>query len=212
MNTFVLALEMMGTVAFAASGAMTGLKRKMDIFGVVILGLTTAIGGGVMRDLLLGITPPKTFQDPVYASAAILTSVILFVPIVRKWLTRNNRYFEIGLFIMDTLGLGIFTVMGISVACDMPRGFNGFLLVFVGTITGVGGGIARDVLAGKTPEIFIERIYACASILGAVVCLAGWNTLGKEWAMLAGTAAVVLIRCLSAHFRLNLPRAKDIDI
>ena len=211
MNVFVLALEMIGTVAFAVSGAMTGLKRKMDIFGVAILGLTTAIGGGVLRDILLGITPPKTFQDPVYAAVAILTSVILFIPIVRKWLTLNSRVFEFALFIMDTMGLGVFTVMGIRVACDVTRDFNAFLLVFVGMITGVGGGVLRDMLAGKTPEIFIEHIYACASVLGAVICLTMWNTAGSDWAMLAGTAAVVIIRCLSARLKLNLPRAIDID-
>ena len=84
MEQLFLILELVGTLAFAASGAITGLKKNMDVFGVCILGLTTAVGGGVIRDLLLGITPPGTFQDPIYAVVALLTSLVLFLPRIRR--------------------------------------------------------------------------------------------------------------------------------
>lgn len=211
MSAFLFILEILGTVAFAASGVMIGLKKNMDIFGVVILGLTAAVGGGVLRDIILGITPPHTFQNPLNALIAIVTSIIIFIPGVRKWLTRNNSVYERTLFIMDTVGLGIFTEMGIRIAYAVSPGFNGFLLVFVGVITGVGGGVLRDILAGNTPFIFVKDIYASAAIIGAIISILIWNHIGGTYAILAGTATIIIIRCVSAYFNLNLPRARDVD-
>jgi uncharacterized membrane protein YeiH len=208
MAVFILALEIIGTVAFAVSGAMTGLKKRMDIFGVAILGLTTAVGGGIMRDLILGITPPKTFQTPLYALIAVGTAIVVFIPPVHRWLTR--RMFDQILIVMDALGLGIFTVVGIRTAFDLSNDFGGFLLIFVGVVTGVGGGIIRDVLAGDTPYIFVRHIYAVASIIGSVVCVVLWRFTDSVYAMLAGMVIIVVIRMLSAHFKWNLPRARGI--
>lgn len=210
MDLFILVLEIIGTVAFAVSGAMTGLKKKMDIFGVAILGLTTAVGGGILRDIILGIKPPKTFQDPTYALIAIFAGLVIFLPIIHRWLMRNLPIFESVLMIMDALGLGIFTVIGIRTAFDVSAGFNGFLLIFVGVVTGVGGGIMRDILAGDTPYIFVKHIYAVASIIGAVACVVLWKYIDNAYAMLAGTVIIVVIRILSAAFKWNLPRAKGI--
>ena len=209
METFILALELIGTLAFAASGAMTGLKKNMDIFGVCILGLTTAVGGGVIRDLILGNTPPATFQDPIYASVAVLTSLVLFLPRVRRLLMWDQRLFDLSLFLMDTAGLGIFTVVGIRVAyAHVPRATL-FLLVFVGVITGVGGGVLRDMMAGDTPYIFVKHVYASASLAGALLCGLLWHYAGEMGSMLLGGGAVILIRCLSAHFRWNLPKVSE---
>lgn len=211
MHAFILSLEVLGTVAFAVSGAMIGLKKKMDIFGVITLGLITSIGGGMLRDLLLGITPPTTFKNPTYAITAIITSFIVFIPVVRKWLMHKNSIYEKVLFIMDTMGLGLFTVMGIRIAFETSNDFSGYLYVLVGVLTGVGGGVMRDILAGNTPFIFVKHIYACASILGAMVCYLLWNVIGSTYAMFLGAVIVVIVRGLSAHYKLNLPRAKDIE-
>ena len=119
MEQLFLILELVGTLAFAASGAITGLKKNMDVFGVCILGLTTAVGGGVIRDLLLGITPPGTFQDPIYAVVALLTSLVLFLPRIRRLLMWDQRLYDLVLLIMDSAGLGIFTVAGIRIAYDL---------------------------------------------------------------------------------------------
>ena len=93
MEAFILVLELLGTLAFAASGAMTGIRKNMDIFGVCILGLTTAVGGGVIRDLILGNTPPATFQNPIYAAVAVATSLVLFLPRLRHLLMRSPAAF-----------------------------------------------------------------------------------------------------------------------
>nr|WP_325300443.1 TRIC cation channel family protein [uncultured Dysosmobacter sp.] len=209
MDICILILELVGTMAFAASGAMTGLRKNMDIFGVCILGLTTAVGGGVIRDVILGSTPPATFQDPIYAAVALLTSLVLFLPQVRRLLMWDQRLFDLSLFLMDTAGLAIFTVMGIRIACAHAPRPTLFLLVFVGVVTGVGGGVLRDMMAGDTPYIFVKHVYACASLAGALVCGALWRHAGEMPAMLLGAGAVILIRALSAHYRWNLPRAHD---
>ncbi|MDD3346695.1 TRIC cation channel family protein [Oscillibacter sp.] len=209
MELFFLLLELSGTLAFAASGAMTGLRKNMDVFGVCILGLTTAVGGGVLRDVILGNTPPATFQNPIYAAVAIFTSLVLFLPRVRRLLMWNPVFFDKVLFWMDTAGLGIFTVAGIRVAYAHAVRPTLFLLIFVGVVTGVGGGLLRDVMSGDTPYIFVKHVYASASLAGALVCGALWRMAGELPAMLTGAGTVMLIRCLSAHFRWNLPRAHD---
>ena len=209
METFILILELVGTRTFSASGAMTGIRKNMDIFGVCILGLTTAVGGGVIRDLILGNTPPATFQDPIYATVAVLTSLVMFLPQVRRVLMWDQALFDLCLFLMDTAGLAIFTVVGIRTAYAHEPQATVFLLVFVGVITGVGGGVLRDIIAGDTPYIFVKHVYASASLAGALVCALAWRPLGEMTAMLLGGSLVVLIRGLSAHYRWNLPRAHE---
>ena len=209
MEQLFLILELVGTLAFAASGAITGLKKNMDVFGICILGLTTAVGGGVIRDLILGLTPPATFLDPVYAVVALLTSLVLFLPRIRHLLMWDQRLYDLVLLIMDSVGLGIFTVSGIRIAYQSTPSPSLFLLVFVGVVTGVGGGVLRDVMAGDTPYIFVKHVYASASLAGALACVVLWPLAGEMAAMLCGGGLVIAIRILSAHFRWNLPRAHD---
>lgn len=209
MDLFITVSQMIGTVAFAASGALTAMHKKMDLLGVIVLGVVTAVGGGIIRDLLLGITPPLAFRDPLAVMVAIAVSVILFIPKIRHLLMHNQRVFDTSLLIMDSVGLGIFTVMGIWNALDFSPERSTFLLIFVGVITGVGGGVLRDVLAGNTPYIFVKHVYACASLLGAVICTLLWRVVPSYAAMLTGVLTVLILRLLSAYFRWNLPRAKD---
>ncbi len=209
MELFILVIELAGTMAFAASGAMTGMKKNMDIFGICILALTTAVGGGVIRDLILGNTPPNTFRNPVYATVAIVTALVLFLPWVRRFLMRDQRLYDLSMLILDTAGLGIFTVVGMRIAYATTPSPTLFLLVFVGVITGVGGGVIRDMMAGDTPYIFVKHIYACASLAGALVCAALWNGAGEVAAMAVGMTVVIVIRLLSAYYRWNLPKAHD---
>ena len=156
-ESIVFVFEIIGTIAFAVSGAMTGLKKGMDVLGVATLGLVTAVGGGVIRDLVLGITPPATFRDPTYALVAVCAAIVVFFPFVQKLFNKIHTLYDILMLIMDSLGLGIFTVIGIRTAYSQSENHNVFLLVFVGVITGVGGGILRDVLAGNTPYIFVKH-------------------------------------------------------
>ena len=207
MTGFLLVLEIIGTVAFAVSGAMTGLAKKMDIFGVVILGLTTAVGGGAIRDIILGLTPPAMFTNPIYAAVAAVVSVIVFLPTVRRWLTAYSRASDLVMLVMDSLGLGVITVVGIQRAYTATdhRGF--FLLVFVGVVTGVGGGLMRDVMAGNTPYIFVKHVYASASMVGAILCAALWQPLGATAAMIIGASVILTVRLLAAHYHWSLPKA-----
>ena len=200
-------LEIIGTIAFAVSGAVVGIQKKMDIFGVCILGLTASVGGGILRDLILNITPPAAFQNPAFAVTAILVSILFFIPAVRNAF-EHRKVYEALILIMDSIGLGLFTVVGVQVATAAMPERNLFLITFVGVLTGVGGGILRDVFAGNTPYIFIKHFYACASIIGAWTCALLWPLTGSAAAMIAGAAVTVILRLLAARFRWSLPRAK----
>lgn len=204
MELFMFILEMIGIAAYGVSGALTAAERKMDMFGIIVLGVTTAVGGGVIRDLILGNTPPKSFVHPVYVAVAAAFSLLAFIPHVRK-LTADNKAYNVTMFFLDSVGLGVFTVMGAAMALEAIDAYNTFLVVFVGVVTGVGGGVLRDILSGSIPYIFVKHIYACASIAGALVTALMWEDAGKICSMLCGALVIFVIRCLSAHFHWNLP-------
>lgn len=212
MDTFIFILEIIGTIAFASSGAMVAIEKKMDIFGVIVLGATTAVGGGIMRDIILGLTPPAAFSKPVYVLAAALTSVFLFIIIYIRPDTLQSRiksdYYDRLMFWCDTAGLGIFTVVGIQTASGVIRENNAFFCVFIGMLTGVGGGVLRDIMAGETPYILVKHIYACASIAGGIMCAVGRIFLGEAGGLVLGLAVTVILRFMAAHFRWNLMRIK----
>ena len=201
-------LEMIGTIAFAISGAVVGIQKKMDIFGVAILGLTTAVGGGILRDLILDVTPPAAFRDPSFAVTAILVSVLFFIPAIRNVLEKQKHLYDLMILVMDSIGLGLFTVVGVQAAMTAGTEKNLFLATFVGVLTGVGGGILRDVFAGDMPYIFIKHFYACASIIGAWTCALLWLLLGDTPSMIIGAAVILVLRLLAAHFRWSLPKAR----
>lgn len=210
-DIIIFIMEMIGTVAFAASGAMVGVEQKMDIFGVCVLGVVTSVGGGMIRDVVLGITPPNVFQNPVYALVATLTSCLVFgLLYVNRHLLegRFKAAYDKVLLIMDTIGLGIFTVVGVNTGIAQGYVQKLFLLVFLGTITGVGGGILRDMMAGVPPYVFVKHVYASASIVGAIVCVLTYRRFGTVASMLIAFLVVIGIRYLAARNRWNLPRVE----
>lgn len=207
MDVGILILQLMGTVSFAVSGAMTAMRKGMDVLGVTVLGLTTAVGGGILRDLLLGRTPPAIFSDPLTVALAAVSAILVFIPAVRRQLGKTPRVYELTMRLTDALGLGIFTVIGAQVACEALGHANWFTIAFLGTVTGVGGGVVRDVLSGDLPYIFRKHIYALASLAGALTWVAIQRLWGDRLAMLIGASLVVVIRLLAAHFRWSLPRA-----
>lgn len=206
-NPIIFAAEIIGTVAFASSGAMMGIKKNLDIFGIIVLGLCVAVGGGILRDIILGLTPPGAFQNPSYAAVALATSILLFLLVYWKQEIINSRYMEIYEKIMnycDAVGLGIFTVIGVYTGYE--EGYRGrFFLVFLGMLTGIGGGIIRDVLADTMPFILHKHIYAVAALAGAVICeeLMGYHL---YLAMGAGTTVIIIIRILASIYAWNLPK------
>jgi len=197
MEKLVIILEIIGTVAFAISGVIAAMQKKMDIFGIMILGLTTAVGGGILRDLLLNITPPAVFTDPLYAITAIVTAFVMLIPHVAKYVSKAEKR----LLVMDSIGLSVFTVLGVHTG--MSTG-NPFLAVFVGVLTGVGGGVIRDLFTGERPYIFVKHFYACASIIGAIVAAALWNV-DVFVAMSVGAIVIFALRICAAIFRWSLP-------
>ena len=201
-------LEIIGTIAFAVSGAIVGIQKKMDIFGVSILGLTTAVGGGVLRDLILNITPPAAFRTPVFAVTAIAVSILVFIRPIHYSGEQKHSIYEKLLLVMDSIGLGLFTVVGVQVARTSSVETNLFLETFVGVLTGVGGGLMRDVFAGYTPSIFVKHFYACASIIGAWACVLLWPYIGDSASMALGAALIVVLRLFAAHYHWSLPRAR----
>lgn len=207
-DQLVFIMEIIGTIAFASSGALVAIQQHMDIFGVNVLAVITSVGGGAIRDIVIGRIPPAMFVKPVYAIVAMVTCNLLFLILYWNKRLLENRFFlayERLMLVLDAIGLGIFTVVGVSTGMESPYHDKTFLLLFLGMITGVGGGVLRDILATQKPYILVKHVYACASLSGAVVCIILWP-LGSIPAMGIGAAAVMLIRFLAMHFRWNLPR------
>ena len=154
-------IEIIGTVAFASSGALVAIKQRLDLLGVVVLGVTTAVGGGMLRDILLGIVPPSLFMNPVYVYTAFLTAMVLFILVWLNQQILESRYisaYEKMMNLFDAVGLGAFTVTGINTAGTAGYGEYHFLSIFLGVLTGVGGGILRDILAGPAPHILRKHV------------------------------------------------------
>ncbi|EJU19633.1 trimeric intracellular cation channel family protein [Mogibacterium sp. CM50] len=206
-ENIIFALEIVGTITFAISGATLGLEKGMDLMGITILGLTTSVGGGIIRDLIVGQTPPLTFRNPIYLIVSIITSVIVFLPPVRKWIFSKSTLYEMLMLVMDSVGLGVFTVSGIQAGYATTSIHGVILLSFVGVVTGVGGGVLRDMMAGDRPYIFVKHFYASASLIGAIFCTVLWNNIDQRIAMTGGAAIILVLRLMAARYRWSLPKA-----
>lgn len=204
--------EIIGTVAFAISGAMVAIERKLDLFGVLFLGATTAIGGGIFRDILLGQIPPKAFLNYVYMLTAVVTSAVVFL----LGFVNNKRDKPIRLLsdallnFFDAAGLGIFSVIGVQNTINAGFGENAFFCIFLGMLTGVGGGMLRDVMSHAVPAVLRKHIYALASIAGSV-CYYYLQPYHRWLAIGVTTVLVVVIRLLARHYRWTLPRIETPD-
>lgn len=213
MEITIKIMEFIGTVAFALSGAIVAMKKNMDIMGINILALTTAVGGGILRDVILGITPPMVFRNPLYIICPIISASIFAFIVSRNYKKNKNgkivfsyAFYEKTLTLLDAIGLGAFSVIGVGTALATYPNPGIILLIFVGMATGVGGGIIRDIMAQNMPMVFVKHIYASASLIGSVTCILLWKILPNSLAMLIGSILVVIIRLLSSHFKWNLPK------
>ena len=204
----IFIVEIIGTIAFASSGAMVAVRKRLDLFGIIVLGVITAVGGGMLRDLMIGNIPPNMFRNPVYVLAAFLTVLVLFL-LFRCWpFLLGSRYiegYEKIMNILDAIGLGAFTVIGIDTGVEAGYGDYHFLIIFLGVITGIGGGILRDIMAGETPYVLKKHIYACASIAGACLYVVLLQVTRSDSAMIGSALLVVAIRILASHVRWDLP-------
>ncbi|GGP33879.1 trimeric intracellular cation channel family protein [Saccharothrix coeruleofusca] len=196
------ALELIGIAAFAASGAVAAVRARLDVFGVVVIALTTALGGGALRDVLLGVHPPTNLVTWPYLLVASVTGVVVFR--FHPALARLRR----SVLLLDAVGLGLFVTSGTSTA--LALGVPAYAACLVGMTTGIGGGALRDVLLREIPLVLRREIYAVAALAGAAVVAAG-DRLGLPAGLtaLAGSALIVALRLVALWRRWNAPVPKE---
>jgi len=198
--TLLYLLDMIGTAAFAASGAWAGVRREMDLLGVLVLGMVTAIGGGTLRDLLLGDTPPFCLKDETYLWLSLIVSLLVFFG--HRHLSRISN----PLLFFDAIGLGTFVVIGTGKALQFNLGPFGAVLM--GIMTATAGGVMRDVLSTRVPLILQREIYASACLIGAGLMVALQHTaLPQNLTLILAAASVIILRLLAISRNWALPKA-----
>lgn len=210
-EVLLLILEIIGTVSFSVSGAVVGIKAGLDIFGVVFVSAITAFGGGILRDILIGRTPPAIFGNTYMVLLSVVSAFVVFIIIYRKrdeFFGMEERIEYINNF-FDAIGLAAFSVIGTEVAFVSGFSDNTFLSVMLGMLTGIGGGIFRDVLTDSTPFVFKKHIYALASIIGSLM----YYVLRKNFANLFAVSIILMavifaIRMLATKYRWSLPKIR----
>lgn len=195
----LLALDLTGTFAFGLNGALTAVRAaQLDIVGVLTLGMITALGGGVIRDVLIGSTPPATFQDWRYFALAAGGALLAFA--LSKWLDR----LETPLTVLDAVGLSAFAVIGASKALTYGLGLTPAILL--GTVTGIGGGTIRDTLVRRIPSVLRSDLYAIPALIAAAITVTTVRTGIYGLPAVLGAAAVCfVIRMIGVRYRLNVP-------
>lgn len=210
-EVFFLILEIAGTISFAISGAMAAVEKRVDLFGVIFLGVTTSLAGGIIRDVVIGRVPPAAFSDYKYMAIAIVTSLIVFIlaRVYHEHYKDNLELINTINNVFDAAGLGAFTITGANVAMGMGYRWNGFFMIFLAMITGIGGGVLRDLMIGEIPFVLRKRIYAVASLAGGFVyyLLSVKFRMETMSAAFAGIAIVFGLRMLATIFKWNLPKA-----
>ena len=200
----VLVLDLSGTFVFALSGATAGVRRRLDLFGVLVLSFVAANSGGIVRDLLIGAVPPSSIRDWRYLGVSVLAGVVTFL-----WAPRIERLRNpVRLF--DAAGLALFAVVGASKA--LAFGLNPVMAALLGMLSGVGGGIVRDVLLAEVPLVLRADLYAVAALAGATVVVVG-DRLGlpPTVVMLAGALSCFVLRMLAIRYGWGLPVAGNHD-
>lgn len=191
-------LDLLGTIAFAISGALAAMNRRLDLFGVFIIAFVTAIGGGTVRDMLIGNTPVMWMENIVYIY--VIGVATIFAIIFRN----KINYLKTSLFLFDTIGLGVFTITGVETG--IQHGLDPIISIALGAMTGTFGGVIRDILVNDIPVIFHKEIYATASIFGGLVFII-LHKLGVETDLIYIVTAltIISIRLLVVKFKVSLP-------
>lgn len=203
-------LEIVGLVAFALSSVFVGIEYELDIFGIFFIALCTSLGGGIIRDFVLGIEPPISFLHYEYVLTVIVTvavSLVVFKILDKKLKRSTIRIIKRVVDVFDAIGLGVFSVSGCQAAVNVGQGENFILMVFVGMITAVGGGIIRDLLSGRKPVVVRKEIYALASIAGCVVFYFIHDKMNASGAMYLTAALITIIRVIASLRRITLSYA-----
>ena len=204
LSTPFLALEVLGTITFAVSGVMAAARASMDWLGALVLAIVVAVGGGTIRDLLLGHLPVSWLERPWPVVLAGATAVVLLA--VLRWWPHLDPESSTPMLVADAVGLSAFVIVGTQIGLD--SGLSPFLAVLLGVLTGVGGGVLRDVLTGTTPVVLVGQIYAVAGLAGgawfALLATRGVDTQVCVW---TSVAMVFVIRMVAIRRDWHLPRA-----
>jgi uncharacterized membrane protein YeiH len=193
-------LELLGVAVFAASGALAAARARLDVFGVVVLGLTTALGGGVIRDVLLGVHPPSSLRSWLNLLVPAITSIAVF------WFHPQVARLRRAMLLADAVGLGLFVTAGTTTALSL--GAPSYTACLIGMTSGIGGGAIRDVLLRQVPLVLRREIYALAALAGAIVVVVGaWLRLPSGPIVVLASALVVAIRLLALWRSWNAPTA-----
>ena len=198
-STLLLVLDLVGIAVFALSGGLVGVEKKLDIFGVLAIAATSALGGGIIRDVLLGLAPPATFTDARYLFVPLVCGVFVFY--VHPAVARLHR----PLIVLDAAGLGLFAVAGAKKALD--AGLNAPASVGIGMLTAIGGGVLRDLLVSEIPTVLHREIYATAAVAGAIVVVVGDSLdLNSTAIVVVGAIVTFAIRVISKWRGWSAPR------
>ncbi|CAM4077452.1 membrane protein [Bacillus manliponensis] len=188
----------LGIIAAAISGTLVGLKKELDLFGVLCLAVTTALGGGIIRDILIGHLPPVAFIQPIYFFISVLTALFTCM-----FFERINKLQTV-IMLSDAIGLGVFTAIGANAAMDHHMEAS-FLVVSMGVITGIGGGILRDICTQDIPYVFRKEVYAVASILGAISFLITYEMGAQVLAFYICLFVTFTIRVVTVIYNVHFP-------
>ena len=202
--------EWLGTAAFAVSGAMVAIDKGMDIFGVIFLAMITALGGGTLRDVLIGHFPPRMFTNYEFLALAVACALVVFMlaRVFKERYVQSEEGIERVNNVFDAIGLGVFAVSGARIGMEAGFVNNAFLVTFLGMTTAVGGGMIRDVLLKEIPFVLNKRIYAVAAIAGALTYWALEAVFGNPvLAYTVGWLVAVTLRMLATIYKWNLPKA-----
>ena len=211
MDNTMFILELVGVAAFAISGAMVALEKRADAFGIMLLGVITALGGGIIRDLLLGNTPPVMFTSYTYVLVAAAAALAVFLAAYahRESYRKNMDKIDSVNNVFDAVGLAVFTVSGMNMAIAQTGMGNPFLVIVLGVVTGVGGGVLRDTMLGVMAKLLRKRIYALASLAGGIVYyLLLLTGAGEMLSAFAGMLVIFALRVLATVYKWNLPAVK----
>lgn len=203
-ENFTLAIEILGTIAFAMSGTFAAMQKRLDPFGVLIIAFVTAVGGGTIRDLLLDV--------PIFWMHDMLICTVIFITCLVSMIFKSlEKKFKVTLFLFDSFGLGLFTIVGIQKG--MNADLHPLICITLGTITGCFGGISRDILLNRIPLIFRKEIYATACIVGGGIflTLVEYTTLSYGFVQISTILLIVAIRTLAVKFHWQIPKIYSID-
>ena len=194
-----LALDLVGVFVFALSGGLVAVKKRFDLFGVIVLACAAALGGGIVRDVLIGDIPPVGISDWRLVTAAALGGIVTFL--FHPGVERITRFVRV----LDAAGLAAFAVAG-SLKAVTTLGVSPIAAVLVGVITAVGGGVVRDLLAGQVPEVLRRELYAIPAMLGSIIIVVAAQ-LGslQDWVLWAAAGLVFAVRMLAVRLDLNAP-------